>query len=741
MGNNPYQADIWESIREPSDRQAIFAYFGKHGTDDEGVAEWASFVMLTCQSQELYGNEGALLMGLKMAWTMPTGRGAIRDAMREKRWTREERQELERALTPVMEDQGKEDGPGRASPGETQAEILIGIAKEKTQLMITDGGERLASVTYDDGHREVYTIGERGSTFRDWIVTEYLGVSGDKPPSTTALSQAMEVIAANCWRFGERVDVFTRLAEANDKIYLDIGEASGAAVEIDADGWRMVRHPPVYFRRAPGMTALPEPQRGASMHDLPAFFGLDAGSEEAMLIMAWLVGAMRPRGPYTVLNLRGEKGSRKTTVTQLLRQLIDPNVAPVRQAPRDDETLMLAAKNSYIVALDNVSHIPSWLSDALCCLSTGYGFGRRRLYTSDQEFIVYLARPMILNGITEVVSRGDLLDRLISVELPVVEPEQRLTHDAIEERFAERRPFLLGALLGAVSTALKFRGRMTFTRAPRMADFALWVEAAAPAMGWAPGQFLELYNDQSHYSAQVEIEGSPVASALMMYLQEHGRIEHTSLLSILQSLSDIHTDMGRRKPDKEWPTTETKLGREFSRIAPAIRDRGFTIEKRRTKHSRSWAVLPHEKGDESSGATRHGTPLDSSPFQGKYGADDSASDGQGRYGSQPVTATGSEGVVSPDMSPRKRLENNANQGNGDGCRVSRPSLLEKKIIERGERGRIEDKGKNPTSRHSRHQEEKPSKTGDSRDVDGAWWRQEPMDPDVDGLFTDWGREP
>jgi len=35
---------------------------------------------------------------------------------------------------------------------------------------------------------------------------------------------------------------------------------------------------------------------------------------------------------------------------------------------------MIAALNSHVIAYDNLSVIPDWLSDALCVLSTGGGF-------------------------------------------------------------------------------------------------------------------------------------------------------------------------------------------------------------------------------------------------------------------------------------------------------------------------------------------------------------------------------
>ena len=60
---------------------------------------------------------------------------------------------------------------------------------------------------------------------------------------------------------------------------------------------------------------------------------------------------------------------------------------------------MIAATNGWVVALDNLSHLSTWLSDALCRLATGGGFSTRELYTHDEEKLFDAQRPVILNGI------------------------------------------------------------------------------------------------------------------------------------------------------------------------------------------------------------------------------------------------------------------------------------------------------------------------------------------------------
>ena len=111
---------------------------------------------------------------------------------------------------------------------------------------------------------------------------------------------------------------------------------------------------------------------------------------------AWLLAALRHGGPYPLLAVSGEQGSAKTVLSKILRALIDPNAAPVRTAPREERDLFIAAGNGHLLAFDNLSDLPAWVSDALCRLASGGSFAVRQLYTDRDEVLFQAARPIIL---------------------------------------------------------------------------------------------------------------------------------------------------------------------------------------------------------------------------------------------------------------------------------------------------------------------------------------------------------
>jgi hypothetical protein len=159
---------------------------------------------------------------------------------------------------------------------------------------------------------------------------------------------------------------------------------------------------------------------------------------------------------------------------------------------------VLQAVNGWICGYDNLSFMPDWLSDALCRLSTGAAFGRRALYTNNEESLFAAKRPVIYTAIADIAAKSDLAERTIALLLPRI--TRRLTEAALWSAFHRGRPRIIGALLDAVSQGLRNLPRTDLVQAPRMADFATWVTAAETGFGWAKGTFLAAY-DRSRESA------------------------------------------------------------------------------------------------------------------------------------------------------------------------------------------------------------------------------------------------
>src|SRR5207244_7304240 len=117
------------------------------------------------------------------------------------------------------------------------------------------------------------------------------------------------------------------------------------------DGWRVLGCPPVRFRRAPGMLPLPVPERGGSIEALQSFLNL-SNQNDFVLVVAWLLAALRSSGPYPLLAISGQRGSTKTVLSKLLRALVDRNVGRVREVPSAEGEVMIAEDYGALIAFD-----------------------------------------------------------------------------------------------------------------------------------------------------------------------------------------------------------------------------------------------------------------------------------------------------------------------------------------------------------------------------------------------------
>jgi hypothetical protein len=342
--------------------------------------------------------------------------------------------------------QSRRDAGDDADGGGSHAVQLVALAEPAVDLF-HDGDTAYGTVA---GTAKTFPLASRA--FRQQLCHWFFEAKR-RVPSGEALRTALDALAGRALFQGPNAPVHVRLAEHDGGIYLDLGRDDWAAVRITSAGWDMVEQYPARFRHPRGMQSLPIPTRGGSLAELRTWLNV-ASDDDWRLIVGWLLAAFRPRGPYPVLILAGEQGSAKSTTARLLRSFIDPNVAALRSAPRDARDVAIAAGNSWVLALDNLSYVPGWLSDCLCRLATGGGFATRELYSDSEEAIFDSQRPVILTSIEDVANRGDLIDRAVIAHLPAIPDSKRRTESAYWAAVDAARPAILGAILDVVAAGL-----------------------------------------------------------------------------------------------------------------------------------------------------------------------------------------------------------------------------------------------------------------------------------------------
>src|SRR5205823_1146413 len=386
-------------------------------------------------------------------------------------------------------------------------------------------------------------------------------------------SSALDLFEAQAQFDGPERAVHVRLAEHAGHIYLDLGDECWRAVEIGPSGWRIIGSPPVRFRRAAGMLPLPLPQVGGSIEELASFLNLPSRND-FVLVVAWLLATLRAGGPYPVLAISGEQGSANTVLSKLLKDLVDPNVAPVRALAREERDLVIAANNSHVLAFDNLSSLPHALSDAFCRLATGASFGLRQLYTDADEVLFQAARPILLNGIEDVIGRSDLADRALFLTLPPIADRHRRSEKQFWRDFEAARPGILGSLLDAAANGLRNLPGIHLEQLPRMADFALWATACETAF-WPAGTFARAYQANRRAAIDDLIDADPVAARVRELMAS--RTMWTGSASDLLRAGADRAGPGLPSGTAAWPKNPRALSGRLRRAQAFLRVMGVHI--------------------------------------------------------------------------------------------------------------------------------------------------------------------
>lgn len=407
---------------------------------------------------------------------------------------------------------------------------------------------------------------------KDLMASLCLAATG-KPPSQTSLDTAARILTVHAKEKDATVDVHVRHAYHEGHIYIDLANAQGEVVDIGPDGWSISTECPVAFVRCKGMRPLPSPTRGGSIADLRRF--VNVGSDaDWYLTVGWILGGYHPTGPYPILLVQGPQGSAKSTASRLLRTLLDPNNSVLATLPGTLRDLAAVGKNQWVLAFDNLSGLPGHLSDALCRISTGGGFAGRKMYSDDDIHSTNVQRPIILNGIDGVVSRHDLRDRCVTLELAPISDSRRQTDAALMAKFNAALPSILGGLYDALSAALRNRDQVRLDRHPRMADFAAWVVAAEPALGWPTGAFLDAYLGNRDETEALAIETDPVARTVLRLVDARGSWSGTatSLFCELEIVADVNT-----RTAHNWPRNAASLAKRLRYSETLLLNAGVTM--------------------------------------------------------------------------------------------------------------------------------------------------------------------
>jgi len=488
--------------------------------------------------------------------------------------------------------------PAGKGKGPSQAQILVSMAEDTYRLIRADDGRAYGVPRM--GPRIAVPLASRSESSLRARLAASLHRQTGQVASSSSLSDALTVLMGEAADL-EPVPVWLRVARHDNAVVIDMGTETGQCITITPAGWAIEPVSPVIFRRSELTHPLAQPERGGTLDALRTLINLP--EEDYQLAIAWVVAAYFTGIPHPILLIQGEQGTAKSSLIRTLLALIDPQPAAERTPPKDNREWAIFGRASWAFCYDNVTEIPSWLSNALCKGVTGDAVLQRVLH-SDEDIGVY-AFQRVIALTTIAISHelaGDLADRTLLIEPEVI--EVRRTETEVAAARAAALPAAVGAVLDLVAGVLRELPHAVVDSAPRMADFAQVLAALDTATGW---DTLACYRAKVADMALSQIEGSTLARAIYRLAtcpSPGGRdpaLWEGTATELLTALRGICTDAGL--PASELPAGERALGQKVREIAPALRKSGVDVRPgKRTEHRRPLIISKTTSPQDQPGA-------------------------------------------------------------------------------------------------------------------------------------------
>ena len=448
------------------------------------------------------------------------------------------------------------------NPKNTAARI-VNLMNDNCEFFLNTSRETFARIHTENG----LILKVDSKVFRDYVSARCWKES-QLVAAKESLNSAINIFEGTARSAGDERNVFLRIAELDGVYFLDLCDTRNQVVRIDENGWELVSDPKVMFYQSQNMRPLPEPLAGGDYSKLWDFVNIPEPYQGVLtvLLLEWL----RDNTTQPLLELIGEQGCGKSLISKFIRKLIDPNRVPLRGISQKVEDTFILASNSHLQTIENASYLKNILQDALCSLSTGGGFAARKLYTDGDEAALDLRKPVLMNGIDVLVTRPDLLDRTIHINLPRL--KHRVVESELEKNFEKSIPDILGGLLDLFSKALGVIPDINIAPQdlPRLGDFGILGEAVYKVQGKPEEKFLKEFSAMRKNAVLRILEATPLGSLIQELVIKEGDSKGT--------FKDLLEKLRASDQNSKLPTTPKALADKLRRLAPALRESGFQID-------------------------------------------------------------------------------------------------------------------------------------------------------------------
>lgn len=455
---------------------------------------------------------------------------------------------------------------------EPQSKSLLDfINSSNIELFCDSVNDAYASIMIN-GHREILSIESKEF---NWYLNHLYYSQFKKTINKDNLQQVINILQAEA-RFGnvKKIPLSNRVAKKDNSFWYDLTNDKWQVLEITSDGWNIVNNPPILFNRFRHQDEQVTPDKNGDINKIFDYLNI---KNYHTLFLCWLISCFVPDIPHAMLVVYGEKGSAKSTACSLLKQLIDPSVLETLTIPKDMRSLIVNLQKHYFLPFDNVSYVNEDVSDTLCRAITGGGIQQRKLNTNSEDCIFTFKRCLAINGINNVATRSDLLDRAILIELSRIPDEDRRELSEVQNSFKVDLPYILGGIFDVLAKAMSIYPTVKLDRLTRLADFTRWGYAIGEALGGKGQIFLKEYNRNINTQNIEAINNDVVATLIIAFMKDKkewkGRISE-----LYNSLLNLTSDCGISANSKQLPKGANHLSRRLKSLQSNLNAMGISFD-------------------------------------------------------------------------------------------------------------------------------------------------------------------
>lgn len=363
-----------------------------------------------------------------------------------------------------------------------------------------------------------------------------------------------------------------------------LADKSWSTIIIKEMGWKKANSKKLKFRRSSFDQAQVDPVGGGNLLDLLGKY-INMDQDSITLFIVHVVQAFSRYSSHFAAVLSSSKGSGKTTLTKVMRALVDPSETGATLMPSSEGDLKNLLANNYMVAFDNTAALSGSVSNILCAAITGSKTAKRKLYTDCDEIVLNLHNLVVLNGIDIVPYKSDLAERSLLFELQPIDKEKRKTDAEFWGDFEKDRPKILGAIFDTLVKAMGLVSTIERKGLQRMADANVEMIAIAMALGISREAFQKILEANKQKLQDAYNQSNPFVDFVVSYMW--GKTD------INMAAAELYKDMEAQivGSPKFFPESPSMLSRRLNQEKEALLSMGYEFSKGEKKRNNNYLVI------------------------------------------------------------------------------------------------------------------------------------------------------